>query len=193
MYVGKTFESLLNSMQQLHNFALSYDEVVALTKAEEAGCIAKFDSHLQPCSNAESALEYLSATYELSVVSSSAIDRLNSSLAAVNFLHYFPKDKIFSAKSSLPTPVSKPDPAIYHYALQILGKLPEECVAVEDSVVGVLSARGAGVKVLGYVGCYEKDEGEVSKMGEELRLSGAEMVMEDWATCAALLKKIELI
>jgi beta-phosphoglucomutase-like phosphatase (HAD superfamily) len=116
---------------------------------------------------------------------------LDSSLAAVDFLVYFPGDKIFSAKSSLPAPTSKPDPAIYRHALQILGKSPIECIAVEDSVVGVMSARGAGVRVLGYVGCYGKEGNLAKMMAKELSDSGAEMVMEDWDTCETLLRLFE--
>lgn len=40
----------------------------------------------------------------------------------------------------------KPDPAIYRKAAAELGLKPEECMAVEDSPVGVLSAFRAGLK-----------------------------------------------
>lgn len=45
---------------------------------------------------------------------------------------------------------SKPDPSIYHHAVEILGNDPGACVAVEDSAHGVASARGAGVYCIGY-------------------------------------------
>lgn len=38
----------------------------------------------------------------------------------------------------------KPKPDIYIYAAKQLGLLPKECVALEDSPNGVLSAAGAG-------------------------------------------------
>jgi beta-phosphoglucomutase len=54
---------------------------------------------------------------------------------------------------------TKPDPAPYLEAARLLvgrapGLLPGECVALEDSVPGVLSARGAGMKVVGVAHSY---------------------------------------
>ena len=42
----------------------------------------------------------------------------------------------------------KPSPDIYQYACEQLGRKPEECIAVEDSPNGVLSAYRAGCKVV---------------------------------------------
>ena len=54
---------------------------------------------------------------------------------------------------------TKPDPAPYLEAARRLearvpGLLPAECVAFEDSVPGVLSALGAGMKVVGVAHSY---------------------------------------
>ncbi|MFR5601002.1 MAG: HAD family hydrolase [Lachnospiraceae bacterium] len=43
---------------------------------------------------------------------------------------------------------SKPDPAIYLKTAELLGVLPEECLAIEDSEVGILAASRAGIKVI---------------------------------------------
>ena len=42
----------------------------------------------------------------------------------------------------------KPSPDIYLYACEQMGRKPEECIAVEDSPNGVLSAYRAGCKVV---------------------------------------------
>ena len=42
----------------------------------------------------------------------------------------------------------KPSPDIYEFACRELGFAPEECIAVEDSPNGVLSASRAGCKVV---------------------------------------------
>jgi sugar-phosphatase len=39
----------------------------------------------------------------------------------------------------------KPDPAVYVSAARVLGVTPERCLAVEDSVNGVRSAKAAGM------------------------------------------------
>jgi len=45
---------------------------------------------------------------------------------------------------------SKPAPYIYQEIVNRLGLLPENCVAIEDSVFGVTSAKSAGLKCIGY-------------------------------------------
>ncbi|SEQ28795.1 HAD family hydrolase [Microlunatus flavus] len=45
---------------------------------------------------------------------------------------------------------TKPDPAPYLTALSALGESPEACVAIEDNVDGVASARAAGVAVVAF-------------------------------------------
>lgn len=44
---------------------------------------------------------------------------------------------------------NKPDPAIYIYAAQKLGVDINKCIAIEDSAVGVLSAKNAGMFCIG--------------------------------------------
>uniref|UniRef100_UPI0035A1B48D HAD-IA family hydrolase n=1 Tax=Glaesserella sp. TaxID=2094731 RepID=UPI0035A1B48D len=43
-----------------------------------------------------------------------------------------------------------PDPAIYRYTLDTLGVCAEHAVAIEDSYYGMISAKGAGLTVIGY-------------------------------------------
>ena len=52
----------------------------------------------------------------------------------------------------------KPSPDIYLYACELLGLEPEECLAVEDSPNGVLSAYRAGCKVVMVPDQTEADE-----------------------------------
>src|SRR2546425_104914 len=42
--------------------------------------------------------------------------------------------------------VGKPDPAIYTYTLEQLGRRPEECIVIEDAQNGIRSAQGAGLR-----------------------------------------------
>lgn len=45
---------------------------------------------------------------------------------------------------------SKPDPEIYLKTAELLKKNPGECVVFEDAVNGLLAAKAAGMKVIGY-------------------------------------------
>lgn len=60
-------------------------------------------------------------------------------------------------------PRSKPDPAPYLEAARLLaghapGLRPEDCVAFEDSVPGIVSALGAGMRVVGVANSYPADK-----------------------------------
>ncbi len=52
----------------------------------------------------------------------------------------------------------KPDPAIYHMALEKTGFKPEECLVIEDSRNGILAAKAAGIRVIATSNFYTERE-----------------------------------
>lgn len=100
-----------------------------------------------------------------------------------------PADRVYSAATSLPTPTSKPNPAIYIHAMKALSKQPSECLAVEDSKSGATAAFRANIKTIGYTGAYEPHERE--KMEKVLRDAGCGWVMNDWTEFEGLLRLVE--
>ncbi len=58
---------------------------------------------------------------------------------------------------------SKPDPEIYERACACVGRLPESCVAIEDSTNGIRSAYGAGMSVIMVPDLLQPDE-EINRM-----------------------------
>lgn len=56
------------------------------------------------------------------------------------------------------TPKSKPHPAPYQLAIEKLGiEDPSTAVAIEDTPAGIMSAKGAGLKVLAVTNSYDRD------------------------------------
>jgi len=53
-------------------------------------------------------------------------------------------------------PAKKPAPDIYHYAMQEMGLGPADCIALEDSRNGILSAQGAGLRTIITVDGYTR-------------------------------------
>lgn len=189
-FVGQNFRGMMTSLQKRYGFDMTADELEGYVRREEDVVIAKLRAKLVACPGVDAQLERLAATgrYKLAVVSSSALRRVRASIEKVGQARYF-GDDVFSAATSLPTPTSKPDPAIYLHAMEVLGKKPEECVAVEDSKSGTLSGVRAGIKVIGYVGPYK--EGEREKMTQVLKDAGAVIVMNDWSEFEECLAKVE--
>lgn len=82
---------------------------------------------------------------KLAVASSSQKAHIETILTACGILQEF--DLIVSGEQF---ERSKPDPTIYRYTCTELGVKPENAVAIEDSYYGMLSAKTAGLTVIGY-------------------------------------------
>lgn len=182
---------MVTGLQQRYGFDLTPQELDDYVHREEDVVIARLRSSLRPCPGVDEQLERLAEhrKYHLAVVSSSALRRVQASIEKVGQDKFFNGEHVFSAATSLPKPTSKPDPAIYLHAMKVLGKTAEECVAVEDSKSGTLSATRAGIKVVGYVGPYEPER--KPEMIKVLKDAGAVIVMDDWAEFESCLEKIE--
>lgn len=48
----------------------------------------------------------------------------------------------------------KPDPEIYHRAMDEMGVTPSECIAIEDTAVSMKSALAAGIDCIAFPGAY---------------------------------------
>lgn len=194
-FVGQNFRGMLASLQTRYGFPLTADEIEHFVHREEDVVIAKLRAGLAPCVGVEPQLEALaqkkatSGGLTLAVVSSSALRRVLASLDVVGFDRFFPESHVFSAATSLPTPTSKPDPAIYLHALQKLGATAANSVAVEDSRSGTLSAVRAGIPVIGYVGPYTADK--QAQMTEVLREAGARVIISHWEEFPRALEEID--
>lgn len=89
-------------------------------------------------------LEYLQKHgIQTAVATATGLDRATKYLQDLGLYSYF--DRIISATM---VEEGKPSPDVYLYACQQLERRPEECIAVEDSPNGVLSAYRAGCKVV---------------------------------------------
>jgi HAD superfamily hydrolase (TIGR01509 family) len=125
-----------------------------------------------------SALADLEQRFELAIVTSSAERRVAVCCAVTGVDRFFAADALYSAEDSLPTPVSKPDPAIYLHALRSLRIPASSAVAIEDSANGTKSAVAAGIRTVGLVRFVDRSEQD--RRATELLDAGAEAVFRSW-------------
>lgn len=92
------------------------------------------------------------------IATATDLERTEKYLKMTGIRQYF--DRLISATQ---VKEGKPSPDIYQYACEQMGLLPEECMAVEDSPNGVLSAYRAGCKVVMVPDQTEADE-ELKKL-----------------------------
>ena len=105
------------------------------------------------------------------VASSSSLDRIRVSLESTDLLRFF-EPNLFSANE---VRNGKPAPDVFLHAAAKMHVDPSECVAVEDSAVGVAAAVAAGMKVVGFAGGSHAGAG----LGNHLRAAGARAVVTD--------------
>ncbi|MCK2184483.1 HAD family hydrolase [Halomonas getboli] len=99
----------------------------------------------------------------LAVVSNSRRQRVLASLETTGLAARLGEVPIFTA-DQVERP--KPDPAVYRHAAARLGRAPEDCLAVEDSVSGVIAAHRAGMTVIGFVGASHVSPGQAGRLSE---------------------------
>ena len=70
---------------------------------------------------------------------------------------YFNDDNVFTSDM---VQNGKPAPDIYLYALDKMGENKEDCIVIEDSIVGMTAALSAGIECIAFLGCdiYKNDE-----------------------------------
>lgn len=71
---------------------------------------------------------------------------------------------------------AKPHPDVFLHAAERLGVDPGACLAIEDSVNGVMSARAAGMTVWGFSGGGHMDGAAAARLAE----AGADTVIGSW-------------
>ena len=191
-FVGQNFRGMMVSLTKKYNFTLADEEFDSYVDRELGKVIETLEKKARPCDGVIPELEKLheSKKYQMAVVSSSALSRVQASIRKVGMDKYFDPNQVFSAATSLPKPTSKPDPAIYLHACKVLGTEPVVCVAVEDSRSGATAAKNAKIPLIGYVGPYEGEEqDQMAKMLKEE--CGAIVVMRHWSEFEECLKKVE--
>jgi len=116
------------------DFVISYREVVG----------ELFEKNLKPCEGVSTVLAEINLPK--CVASSGPPEKINKALSLTGLLDYF-KGNIFS---SYVVGSWKPDPGLFLHAAKEMDFQPSECAVVEDSIVGVLAAKSAGMRSILY-------------------------------------------
>jgi len=98
----------------------------------------------KPMAGVMETIDILSAAkYELAVASSSPMQLIHTALEQFGLIEYF--SVLHSADAEVE---GKPNPAVYLSAMSRLGVEPNNCIAFEDSAIGVRAAKSAGARVI---------------------------------------------
>jgi HAD superfamily hydrolase (TIGR01509 family) len=158
--------------------ALSAEELEQWVREERERVTAYLSNTLRPDPEVLESLRALASRFTLAAVSSSAIKRLNASFTATCLDPLIPAPLRFSAEDSLPVPTSKPNPAVYLHAGEVMHVRAHQGLAIEDSVPGVKSAVAAGYLTVGNLMFVPADERACRSA--ELVDAGAAAITDSW-------------
>lgn len=183
---GMSYRVVLATLAREHGVPpLAPDELERWVEVEKEAVTAYLQEVLRPDRDVLDPLAALAAHHGLAAVSSSADARIAACFEVTGMAGWFPPERRFSAEDSLAVPTSKPDPAIYAYALHALGLEPTQAVAVEDSGTGATSAVTAGIPTIGNLQFVQPAEREERR--RVLLDVGVGVVVESWAEIVDLL------
>jgi len=183
---GMSYRVVLATLAREHGLpALAPAELEDWVRQEKVAVTAHLREELRPDPDVLGPLAELAGHRGLAAVSSSADARIAACFEVTGMAGWFPPERRFSAEDSLPVPTSKPDPAIYLYALHALGLQATEAVAVEDSGTGATSAVAAGIPTIGNLQFVQPAEREERR--RVLTDVGVTAIVETWAEVVDLL------
>ncbi len=183
---GKNFRATIEQLAGAHGWALPAGRLEAWVEIEREAVTDRLRVALQPDPAVVAPLSRLAQRMRLAVVTSSARSRLDACLQVTGLGALFEPALRFSAETSLATPTSKPDPAVYLFAGAAMAVPPGRALAVEDSVNGALSAVRAGHPTIGTV-VFVPPAQRPARI-DDLLEAGAVAVVDSWSQLEGLLR-----
>lgn len=143
-FVGKSGKEMIGGLIEKYQLDVTAEEVLREIRSRYLKEI-KENNSLSPVKGVQETLQYLYSQKELILASSATRTEIEW------VFHRFDLDKYFSFSiSGAEMERSKPDPAIFNKAAKLSKTSPECCCVIEDSRNGVLAAKAAGMKCIGF-------------------------------------------
>ncbi|CAH0228452.1 HAD family hydrolase [Plantibacter sp. VKM Ac-2885] len=180
LFVGASLETYATLVEQRLGKPLEADWIQRWSDMFRGIC----ERELEAVDGVVDALDGIAATgVPLCVASNGMLHDVVRNLGQVGIHDRF-DGRIFSATD---VAVGKPAPDLFLHAAADFDTAPERCAVIEDSVVGVLAARAAGMTVYAYAGGMTPAErlvGDGTHVFDDMRLL-PDLIRDTWATSAA--------
>jgi HAD superfamily hydrolase (TIGR01509 family) len=137
---GRKLANILQTIESEYQIKLEDDFVSSYRSLVDK----LFEKDLKPCEGVHAALTEIHLP--MCVASSGPLEKINKALAISGLSSHF-GGQIFS---SYVVGSWKPDPGIFSHASKAMGFQPSECAVVEDSPVGIVAAKAAGMRPILY-------------------------------------------
>lgn len=154
-----------DAAEYLFGKKMTKDEAMVYALEKEAVYREMYAPHIKPV---EGLIEMLDGLKKLNVPMAIATSGIQVNIDFM-FDHIAIRDYFSVVVNSAHINKGKPDPEIYLKAAELLEVAPESCLVFEDAVVGINSAKAAGMRVVA-----------VSTTHPEEELSGADLIVKDY-------------
>ncbi|MDO4941640.1 MAG: HAD family phosphatase [Lachnospiraceae bacterium] len=143
-FIGVTSEFMWTTIVEEFHLPLTPDDCIRII--DEKRAILEEKDGLQPLPNVINLIKRLyDNDFPLAVASSSSIPEINRVTELFQIKKYF---QVFFSGEDCRN--SKPDPEVFLKTAKALQVCPEECLVIEDSKNGLLAAKRAGMKSIGF-------------------------------------------
>lgn len=163
-------------MCSLFGNKLTEDEIITLGEEKEKIYRELYRPFIKPVVGLPAFLQYATSKgIAIALATSAPSENVAFTLEATGLEKYF---TIISDSSMVKH--GKPDPEIYLLTATKLGAKPCDCTVFEDSVPGILSAKNAGMKVIGVATTHKSNE--LLKYVNEIIMNfeAAEKLLSKW-------------
>ena len=145
-YVGLAMDKFWESLKSEYNLSQSVEELLAYDTDVRTASFRGYDNFQAP-DGAKGLVRMLKRSeVPLALASSSHTNLIDVVMDKLHYRKFF--DVIVSG---FELKNGKPAPDIFLYAADLLGTKPAETLVVEDSANGVIAAKRAGMKCIGYI------------------------------------------
>jgi transketolase len=138
--VGKSREIVCGMIIKKYNLAITIEELAEKIKSANVELYKR--ENIIPIITAINFLKRIQKKYKIALASSQNMAYIIQVLEILEIKDYF-ENNIFSGHDSVK--IDKPEPYLYLFAAEKMNLKPEECLVIEDSETGVLSAKNAGM------------------------------------------------
>ena len=139
-YINKQLKLNISTYELAREKGVSEDKIMELKQRRNQIFMDSLEKGIEPMDGVVAVLEALENKYLMGIVTSSRLDHFEMIMRSAGIKKYF--DFIIT-KEDITN--EKPDPEPYLLALERTGLKPEQCLVIEDSERGVVSAKAANV------------------------------------------------
>lgn len=179
-HLGTTVDAFFTALEADHHAAFGKPLPYGFTEQLLQETKDEMDASLEAIPGVHDVLEAIDLP--LAVASSSGLQRLKFKLEKTLMRHIF-DPHIYSGEQ---VEYGKPAPDLFLFTAEKLNVAPQQCIAIEDSVNGVNSARDAGMTVIGFTGGSHCRPGH----GDYLSDAGADTVIDHMDQLLSVLDRL---